>query len=283
MDLETAVTKEMMQMPTTSAPHRDLANAIWALSMDAVEAADSGHPGMPIGMADVATVLFTRFLKFDPVAPDWPDRDRFMTRDSIGLGEDGPTHQPVEHFGALRAIPNLMVVRPADAIETAESWAVAIASKKTPSVLCLTRQGLPALPSRAELETNLVTKGPYTVHEPVSPREVTILTTGSEVQLALDAAKNLEAEGIATAAVSMPCWELFRQQPEDYRHSVLGSAPRIAVEAGVRLGWDEWIGPDGAFIGMTGFGASALAPAIYEQFGITPEAVMEAANSAARR
>jgi len=205
-----------------------------------------------------------------------------MTHDSIGLGEDGPTHQPVEHFAALRAIPNLLVFRPADAIETAECWAAALASEKAPSVLCLSRQGLPALPVRAELGANLCAKGAYVVHEPDAARQVTILATGSEVQLALSAARALEADGIAAAAISMPSWELFRKQPQDYQRAVLGNAPRVAVEAGVRLGWDEWIGPEGAFIGMTGFGASAPAAALFEHFGITAEAVASAARSAAR-
>ncbi len=204
-----------------------------------------------------------------------------MTHDSIGLGEDGPTHQPVEHFAALRAIPNLMTFRPADAIETAEAWAVALASGKTPSVLCLTRQGLPALPSRTDLTTNLTAKGAYVVHEPGGRRQVTILATGSEVQLALEAAQTLEASGISAAAVSMPCWELFRKQPDAYRDAVLGDAPRIAVEAGVRFGWDEWIGPEGAFVGMRGFGASAPAEALFKHFGITADTVAAAAKSAA--
>jgi transketolase len=205
-----------------------------------------------------------------------------MTHDSIGLGEDGPTHQPVEHFAALRAIPNLLVFRPADAIEAAECWAAALAAEKTPSVLCLSRQGLPALPARGEPGENLSARGAYVVHEPGAPRRVTILATGSEVQLALAAARALDAEGIPAAAVSMPSWELFRRQPRDYRGAVLGDAPRIAVEAGVRFGWDEWIGAGGAFIGMTGFGASAPAGALYEHFGITAEAATAAARSAAR-
>jgi transketolase len=204
-----------------------------------------------------------------------------MTHDSIGLGEDGPTHQPVEHFAALRAIPNLLVFRPADAIETAECWEAALAAKHQPSILGLTRQGVPALPKRAELGANWSAKGAYVVYEPSKPRQVTILSTGSEVQLALAAAKTLDADGIAAAAVSMPCWELFRQQPDDYRRRVLGDTPRVAVEAGVRFGWDEWIGPEGAFIGMTGFGASAPAEALYKHFGITAEAVAAAARSAA--
>jgi transketolase len=204
-----------------------------------------------------------------------------MTHDSIGLGEDGPTHQPVEHFAALRAIPNLLVFRPADAMETAECWAAALAAETCPSVLCLTRQGLPALPARDSLEANLSAKGAYVVHEPGAPRKVTILATGSEVQLALAAAKSLEAEGVAAAVVSMPSWELFRRQTDDYRRSVLGGAPRVAVEAGVRFGWDEWIGPDGAFIGMKGFGASGPAEALYKHFGITAEAVAAAAKGLA--
>jgi transketolase len=204
-----------------------------------------------------------------------------MTHDSIGLGEDGPTHQPVEHFAALRAIPNLLVFRPADAMEAAECWAAALAAEKTPSIMCLTRQGLPALPARGEPGENLCARGAYVVHEPDAARQVTILATGSEVQLALAAALALDAEGIPAAAVSMPSWELFRRQPQDYRGAVLGDAPRIAVEAGVRFGWDEWIGA-GAFVGMTGFGASAPAGALYEHFGITAVAATAAARSAAR-
>jgi transketolase len=204
-----------------------------------------------------------------------------MTHDSIGLGEDGPTHQPVEHFAALRAIPNLLVFRPADAIETAECWAAALAEEKTPSVLCLSRQGLPALPPRADLAANLSAKGAYVVHEPAAPRRVTILATGSEVQLALGAAKALEAEGVPAAAVSMPSWEKFRHQPADYREAVLGRTPRVAVEAGVRFGWDEWIGSEGAFVGMTGFGASGPAEALYKHFGITADAVAAKAKKLA--
>jgi transketolase len=205
-----------------------------------------------------------------------------MTHDSIGLGEDGPTHQPVEHFAALRAIPNLLVFRPADAIEAAECWAAALAEARTPSVMCLSRQGLPALPDRTDLSANLSAKGAYVVHEPAAPRQVTILATGSEAQLAVAAARALEAEGVAAAAVSMPSWELFRRQDADYRTSVLGHAPRVAVEAGVRMGWDEWLGPDGAFIGMTGFGASGPAEALYKHFGITAETVADAARRVRR-
>jgi transketolase len=205
-----------------------------------------------------------------------------MTHESIGLGEDGPTHQPVEHFAALRAIPNLQLFRPADAIEAAESWEAALQTEHGPSVLCLSRQGLPALPARADLAANLTAKGAYIVSEPDGPRRVTLLATGSEVQLAVAAAKALGAEGIAAAVVSMPCWELFRKQPEEYRHGVMGDAPRVAVEAGVRSGWDEWIAPGGAFVGMQGFGASGPAEQLFEHFGITAGAVARAAKSVLR-
>ena len=205
-----------------------------------------------------------------------------MTHDSIGLGEDGPTHQPVEHFAALRAIPNLNLFRPADAIEAAEAWEAALETEHSPSVLCLTRQGLPALPPRADLAPNLTAKGAYVVSEPDGPRRVTLLATGSEVQLALAAAKTLAADGIAAAVVSMPCLELFRKQPHDYARAVLGEAPRVAVEAGMRFGWDEWIGPNGAFVGMEGFGASGPAEELYEHFNITAAAVARAAKSVLR-
>ena len=205
-----------------------------------------------------------------------------MTHDSIGLGEDGPTHQPVEHFAALRAIPNLLVFRPADAIEAAEAWEAALQSEHAPSILCLSRQGLPAMP-RADLAANLTAKGAYVVSEPEGPRAVTLLATGSEVQLAVAAAKALATEGIAAAVVSMPCWELFRKQSGDYARAVLGEAPRVAVEAGMRFGWDEWIGPGGAFVGMEGFGASAPAEELYAHFNITAEAVARAARSVLKR
>jgi transketolase len=201
-----------------------------------------------------------------------------MTHDSIGLGEDGPTHQPVEHLAALRAIPNLLVFRPADAIETAECWLAALQNETCPSIMILTRQALPALERCGDLAENLAGRGAYVLHEPATPRQVTLLATGSEVQLAASAAKMLEADGIAAAVVSMPSWELFRAQPNDYRRAVLGDVPRVAVEAAVRFGWDEWIGQDGAFVGMTGFGASAPAPALYEHFNITAEAVGKAAK-----
>jgi transketolase len=199
-----------------------------------------------------------------------------MTHDSIGLGEDGPTHQPVEHLAALRAMPNLLVFRPADAVETAEAWSSALAEATTPSVLCLTRQGLPTLRD-VHTDDNLVSRGAYLIRGGEEPRDVTLLASGSEVSLAVQAAGSLAARGVRAAVVSMPCWELFERQSSSYRADVLGKAPRIGIEAGVRLGWDRWIGPEGSFIGMQGFGASAPGPELYEHFGLTVEAIVRAA------
>ncbi|MCV3242554.1 transketolase [Mesorhizobium sp. ZC-5] len=201
-----------------------------------------------------------------------------MTHDSIGLGEDGPTHQPVEHLAMLRATPNLNLFRPADIIETAECWELALKTEGRPSVLVLSRQNLPML-RQAHVDENLSSRGGYVLREPTGHRAVTLLATGSEVEIAVAAAERLEADhAIAAAVVSMPCWELFEEQDADYRKAVLGSAPRVAVEAAARLGWDRWIGDNGAFIGMTGFGASAPAPDLYRHFNITPEAVADAAR-----
>ncbi len=203
-----------------------------------------------------------------------------FTHDSIGLGEDGPTHQPVEILPALRAIPNMRVIRPADAVETAEAWAVALQSEKTPTALALSRQGLPAV--RTEYtEENLVAKGAYVLREAEGGRDVTILATGSEVEIALSAADMLAEKGIRAAVVSMPCWELFEEQPDDYKATVLGDAPRVAVEAAVEQGWERWIGDDGRFIGMHGFGASGPGGALYKHFGITAENVAKAAEEIA--
>ncbi len=201
-----------------------------------------------------------------------------MTHDSIGLGEDGPTHQPVEHLAALRAIPNLNVFRPADSIECAECWEIALLSPTTPSVLALSRQGLPPLRSDADGE-NKTARGAYVLIEPEGGRDVTLMGTGSEVSLAVAAARDLAEDGIKAAVVSMPCWELFEAESADYQAEVLGRAPRVAVEAGVALGWSKWIGDGGTFIGMSGFGASAPAKDLYNHFGITTEAVCEAARA----
>ncbi|MEM8574832.1 MAG: transketolase [Pseudomonadota bacterium] len=200
-----------------------------------------------------------------------------MTHDSIGLGEDGPTHQPVEQLAALRAIPNLNVMRPADSVECAECWQVALTSKSTPTIMTLTRQGLPLLRTDATSD-NLCARGAYVLIEPKGGRDITLLSTGSEVSLAVEASKALGAKGVKTAVVSMPCWELFEAQDSDYKEAVLGSVPRVAVEAAVEFGWQEWLGSRGTFVGMRGFGASAPGGELYKHFGITPEAVVAAAR-----
>ena len=204
-----------------------------------------------------------------------------LTHDSIGLGEDGPTHQPVETLASLRAMPNFSVFRPCDAVETAECWELALQRESGPSGMVLTRQGLPTLRT-APQDANLSARGAYVLAEAAggsTSRRATLLATGSEVAIAMEAKKLLEAGGVATAVVSMPCWELFEEQDAAYRNQVLGSAPRVAVEAAARLGWDRYIGANGAFVGMSTFGASAPAPKLYEHFGITPAAVAAAAKA----
>ena len=203
-----------------------------------------------------------------------------MTHDSIGLGEDGPTHQPVEHLSSLRSIPNLLVLRPADAVETAECWQLALEQANGPSVLALTRQNVPTLRTE-HTDDNLSARGAYVLVEAKGERKVTLLATGSEVSLAVEAAKALEADGIATAVVSMPSWERFEQQDDAYQASVLGAAGgvRVAVEAAARLGWDRWLGSNGTFVGMKGFGESAPYQELYKHFGITAEAVVAAAKA----
>ena len=199
-----------------------------------------------------------------------------MTHDSIGLGEDGPTHQPVEHLASLRAIPNLRVFRPADGVETAECWELVLAERHAPSLLALTRQGLPTVRSGPQTE-NRTARGAYVLAESDGPRQVTLLATGSEVEIALAAREALSAEGIAAAVVSMPCWLLFDRQDAGYRAAVLGSVPRVAVEAASPFGWERYLGPSGTMIGMPGFGASAPAEQLYPHFGITAEKVVAAA------
>jgi transketolase len=197
-----------------------------------------------------------------------------LTHDSIGLGEDGPTHQPVEHLAALRAMPNVAVFRPADTMETAECWDLALRKTDGPSMLVLTRQGLP--PQRTDTGENRCARGGYVLAEANGPRVATVIATGSEVAIAMAARDALAADGHQIAVVSLPCWELFAQQDETYRASVLGDAPRIGIEAGCGFGWDRWLGSDGVFIGMPGFGASAPADVLYKEFGITAEAVVAA-------
>jgi transketolase len=199
-----------------------------------------------------------------------------MTHDSIGLGEDGPTHQPVEHLAALRAMPNMRVFRPADAIETAECWQLALERTDGPTVLALTRQAL--APARVDGGlANRCAAGAYELSPSDAPARATIFASGSEVEIALKAKRLLQAKNIATRVVSVPSLELFLAQPDNVRRAVIGAAPiRVAVEAAVRFGWDAVIGPEGAFVGMKGFGASAPYKDLYAHFGITPEAVADA-------
>jgi transketolase len=200
-----------------------------------------------------------------------------MTHDSIGLGEDGPTHQPVEHLAALRAIPNLLVFRPCDAVETVECWQLALQAKDRPSVLALTRQNLPQL-SQNFLETNHCAAGAYEIAAADGKADVSIFATGSEVSIAVEAKKLLAAKGISARVVSVPCFELLAEAPEAARRAVIGdSKVKIGVEAAVRQGWDAIIDSGGLFVGMTGFGASAPYKDLYKHFGVTPEAVADAA------
>jgi len=201
-----------------------------------------------------------------------------LTHDSIGLGEDGPTHQPVETLATLRSLPGMYVYRPCDAIETAECWQCALEQSDAPSTLALTRQALPALRLQAS-EQNLCAQGAYILREAIGSRDITLIATGSEVHLAMEAAKQLANENIQAAVISMPCQEKFEEQSKAYRDEVLGSAPRIAVEAAVEFGWSRYTGSAENFIGMNGFGASAPAPDLFRHFGITTEAILAKSRS----
>ncbi|MFK7753241.1 MAG: transketolase [Sedimentitalea sp.] len=212
-----------------------------------------------------------------------------MTHDSIGLGEDGPTHQPIEHLAISRATPNTWVFRPADTVETAECWELALSTKETPSVLSLTRQGLPTVRTK-HTNKNLSAQGGYVLADAEGKREAILLATGSEVSLAMAARDLLQADGIGTRVVSMPCWELFEDQDEAYRKRVLPAGPvRVAIEAGIRFGWDRWLfGERGrreksGFVGMHGFGASAPAETLFSEFGITPEATVAKVKALLKR
>ena len=199
------------------------------------------------------------------------------THDSIGVGEDGPTHQPVEHLASLRAIPNLHTYRPADALETAECWELAVQRTQGPSVLALTRQNVPAV--RDDASRNMCERGGYVLRPGPGADDVVLLATGSEVQLALGAAKTLESDGISARVVSIPCFDLFMEQDAKYIRSVLGKdLPKVAVEAGIRQGWDALIGREGGFVGMEGYGASGPGAALFEHFGITSDAVVAEAK-----
>jgi transketolase len=196
-----------------------------------------------------------------------------MTHDSIGLGEDGPTHQPVEHVQSLRAMPNLLVMRPADTLETAECWEIALKETSRPTVLALTRQNLPAV--RHDASENLCARGGYRLRDAKAARQVVLIATGSEVELALNVAEALEAQGIGADVVSMPCTELFDEQSESYRADILpADALRVSIEAGTTFGWERYTGLDGLRIGLDHFGASAPAEELFEEFGFSVEKIV---------
>lgn len=204
-----------------------------------------------------------------------------LTHDSIGVGEDGPTHQPIEHLASYRCMPNILTFRPCDVVETAEAWQIALETEDKPSLLALTRQGLPLL--RTSAEVNLSAKGGYIIAGEDKKRQATIIATGSEVSLAVEAMNKLAEEGIKVAVVSMPCTELFDAQPIDYQEQVLGKAPRIAVEAASKFGWEKYVGLEGDIIGMDGFGASGPAEELYKYFGITVEEVADAVKNCLKK
>ena len=200
-----------------------------------------------------------------------------LTHDSIGVGEDGPTHQPIEHLASYRAMPNIYTFRPCDVVETAECWRIAIESDKTPSILALSRQNLPML--RTDAKLNLSARGGYIIYGEQDNRQATLIATGSEVSLAVEAAQALAQEGIKVAVVSMPCTELFDAQDISYQEEVLGQAPRIAIEAGSKFGWERYVGLKGDIIGMDGFGASGPASELYNYFGITKEEIIDSVKN----
>jgi transketolase len=201
------------------------------------------------------------------------------THDSIGLGEDGPTHQPVEHLAALRTLPGMIVLRPADANETAQAWKFVFGYRAGPTVIALTRQKLPVLNQQTLAPADGLVRGAYTLMDAQSPRAL-LIATGSEVHLAIQASARLSTLGIPCRVVSMPSWELFERQTREYRDAVLPPRirARVVVEAGVQLGWDRYMGDRGKFVGMNSFGASAPADVAYNQFGITVDAVVRAAQ-----
>ena len=201
-----------------------------------------------------------------------------MTHDSIGVGEDGPTHQPIEHLASFRAMPGIQTFRPCDVVETAEAWALALETDNMPSILALSRQTLPLL--RRETKLNLSARGAYIIAGDEQKRQATLIATGSEVGLAVEAHRRLKEEGIETVVVSMPCAELFDRQDIAYQEQILGTAPRIAVEAASKFGWEKYVGLDGDIIGMDGFGASAPAADLYQYFGITVDEVVDAVKDA---
>ena len=208
------------------------------------------------------------------------------THDSIGLGEDGPTHQPVEHLAHLRATPNINVVRPADANETALAWVFALEQEDGPCALVLSRQNLPILDPDV-VPDDAIVRGAYTLRESSkgADMDVILIGTGSEVSICMEAAEVLEADGVATRVVSMPCFDRFLEQDDAYRDTVLPRAcrARVSVEAGATFGWERWTTEDGESVGMTGFGASGPQPALYEHFGFTSQHVAERARAVVER
>jgi transketolase len=204
-----------------------------------------------------------------------------FSHDSIGAGSNGATHQPVETLASYRAMPGMRVFRPADTVETSEAWQIALETPDGPSMMALSRQD--AVQVRRDTSKNLTRRGAYILAGSEQNRDVTLIATGTEVGLALHARKTLEALGIKTTVVSMPCWELFEVQPHSYRLQILGGAPRIAIEAALKFGWERWLRYSDRFIGMTGYGASARAPQLYQHFGITEEAIVAAAKEMAEQ
>ena len=207
-----------------------------------------------------------------------------FTHDSIGVGEDGPTHQPIEQLAALRAVPNLTVIRPADATEAVEAWKIALERKEGPTVLAFTRQNLPVLDRSFFTPSEGVRRGGYILWEPPKQPELMLIATGSEVHIAIDAAKSLDSIGISARVVSLPSWELFDAQSDAYREQVLPSSikSRISIEAGVTMGWERYVGPNGITVGLNEFGASGKGPDVYRHFQLTPERIVNEAKNLLR-
>jgi transketolase len=277
-DLEGATKHKRALAPFTASDHggRYVHYGIREHAMGAMQNGMAAHGGIvPVG---VTYLVFSDYMRptLRLAAMMGLPVPFVFSHDSIGIGRNGPTHQPVEYLASLRAIPNMLVLRPADAVEAAECWEIALANRTGPSSLIFARQPLEPVRTHGSGE-NRSRRGAYVLLEAGSgARQVTILATGSEVGIAVEARRQLEVEGIATAVVSMPSWELFEAQDGEYRKEVLGRGTvRVAVEAAVRLGWDRYIGEDGGFVGMSGFGASGAETDLYEHFGITPGKVVQ--------
>jgi transketolase len=277
-DLEGATKHKRQLTPFTASDHggRYVHYGIREHAMGAMQNGMAAHGGVvPVGVTYLVFSDYMRPTLRLAAMMNLPVPFVF-SHDSIGIGRNGPTHQPVEYLASLRAIPNMLVLRPADAVEAAECWEIALANRGGPSSLIFARQPLEPVRNDGSGK-NRSRCGAYVLQEAGDgTREVTILATGSEVSIAVEARRRLEAEGIATAVISMPSWELFEAQDEVYRESVLGKGTvRVAVEAAVRLGWDRYIGENGSFVGMSGFGASGAEADLFAHFGITPEKVVE--------